>query len=43
MDTLIHNAFPMHTNSANDDDANTNIEDRDPEAFTNNHNSQQSK
>jgi hypothetical protein len=34
----------MHTNSDNDDDdAYTNIEDRHPEAFTNNHNAQQSE
>ncbi|XP_024630394.2 uncharacterized protein [Medicago truncatula] len=43
MDALIHDAFPMHTNSDNDDDAYTNIEDRGPEAFTNNHNAQQSE
>jgi len=44
MDALIHDAFPMHTNIDNDDDAAyTNIEDWDPEAFTNEHNVQQSE
>jgi cytochrome c1 len=43
MDALIHDAFPMHTNCDNDDDACTNIKDWDSEAFTNEHNVQQSK
>jgi competence transcription factor ComK len=34
MDALIHDAFPMHTNCDNDDDAYTNIKDWDSEAFT---------
>ena len=38
MDAWIHDAFPMHTNSDNDDDAYTTIKDWDPEAFTNEYN-----